>query len=92
MTAVLLHEPATLADVTVDGAPLRLPEGMMLATALLANGVTRLRASPRGGNPRGAFCFMGACQECAVVIDGVVRQACLTPVRPGMAIELGSVP
>ncbi len=36
---------------------------------------------------RGAFCHMGVCQECALHVDGVLRQACLTPVRPGMAVE-----
>jgi sarcosine oxidase subunit alpha len=47
----------------------------------------RLRDSPRTGEPRGAFCFMGACQECLVHVDGMPRQACMTPVRHGMVIE-----
>jgi D-hydroxyproline dehydrogenase subunit gamma len=61
----------------------------MLATALACEDVLALRRSPRTGAPRGAFCFMGACQECAVTVDGAVRQACLTPVRAGMTVELG---
>ncbi len=79
---------ARLVEVTVDGATMRLPEGVMLATALLAAGVRALRRSPRAGAPRGAFCLMGACQECAIIIDGALRQACFTPVSAGMTVEL----
>ncbi len=32
---------------------------------------------------------MGACQECVLLVDGVLRQACLTPVTAGMRIERG---
>lgn len=92
MTPVMLHAPDAAVDVTVDGAPMRLPEGMMLATALMVHGVTRLRSSPSGGEPRGAFCFMGACQECAIFVDGALRQACLTPVRAAMVVELRGAP
>lgn len=72
---------------TVDGATLSAPEGEMLAVALAASGLWRLRQSPHRGEPRGAFCFMGVCQECAILIDGVIRQACLTPVRAGLRVE-----
>ena len=46
-----------------------------------------VRRSPRTGSPRGAFCMMGVCQECLVRIDGMLRQACLTPVEDGMRVE-----
>ncbi len=75
-------------DVTVDGASMRLPEGAMLASALMVAGLRKLRESPRDRAPRGAFCFTGACQECTILIDGTLRQACMTPVSAGMAIEL----
>lgn len=73
--------------VTVDGAPMALPAGANLAAALLAAGVTVFRATPVSGAPRGPFCMMGACFDCLVEIDGVTRQACLTEVRPGLAIR-----
>jgi sarcosine oxidase subunit alpha len=88
MTAVMLRPPDRLVDVTVDGAAMRLPEGMMLAAALACAGVLLLRRSPRENAPRGAFCFMGACQECAIRVDGALRQACMIPVSPGMAVKL----
>jgi D-hydroxyproline dehydrogenase subunit gamma len=92
MTAMRLHAGGRLVDVTVNGVAMRLPEGEPLATALACEGIGLLRRSPRQGSPRGAFCFMGACQECAIIVDGALRQACLTPVRPGMAVELRGAP
>jgi sarcosine oxidase subunit alpha len=81
-----------LVQIRVDGIAVEAPEGEPLATALAAAGLLRLRASPRAGTPRGAFCFMGVCQECAIHVDGALAQACLTPVREGMAVELRGVP
>jgi len=76
----------------VDGAPVRALAGENLATALGLVGMLRLRKSPRAGAPRGAFCFMGVCQECAIFVDGALRQACMTPVAEGMVVELRGVP
>lgn len=71
-----------------DGRVLEASEGAMLAAVLAAHGIVELRASPREGTPRGAFCYMGVCQECLVRVDGILAQACLTPVREGMQVEL----
>lgn len=76
--------------ITVDGRPLACRAGETVATALLAAGFCKLRTSPRTGAPRGAFCMMGVCQECAIRIDDRVQQACLVQVRPGLRVELGS--
>lgn len=92
MTAVALHQPLRLVTVSVDGESLLLTENMMLATALSIAGIVLLRRSPKAEGPRGAFCLMGACQECAIHVDGVIRQACMTPVRAGMDVELRGVP
>ena len=85
------ERPAEISFV-VDGRPVRAPEGEPLATALAAAGLLRLRRSPRAGAPRGAFCFMGLCQECAIRVDGALAQACMVPVRDGMVVELRGVP
>lgn len=77
---------------TVDGHAVSAFVGEPLATALATLGHLNLRVSPRDGTPRGAFCFMGVCQECVVHVDGVLRQACLTPVTAGMTVELRGVP
>ncbi len=75
-------------DITVDGKEITAVPGEMLAASLLAAGITHLRDSPRDGKPRGALCFMGACQECLVEADGQRVQSCQTPVRAGMQVRL----
>jgi D-hydroxyproline dehydrogenase subunit gamma len=76
----------------VDGTPIRVLAGENLATALGLAGMLRLRQSPRAGATRGAFCFMGVCQECAIFVDGTLRQACMTPVAEGMVVALRGAP
>lgn len=78
--------------IRVDGRAVEAVEGEMLAAALMAAGIWRLRASPRDGAPRGAFCLMGVCQECAIHVDGRLTQACMTPVSAGLEVELRGVP
>jgi predicted molibdopterin-dependent oxidoreductase YjgC len=75
-------------SISIDGRTLAAHEGESLATALLAAGVAHLRDSLRANTPRGAFCFMGVCQECLVRVDGRIAQACLVSVRDGMAVSL----
>ena len=93
MTARRKTGPARpMVTITVDGAPLQVPSGEPLATALLCAGHLRLRHSPNGGGARGAFCFMGVCQECAVHVDGRLTQSCQTAARAGMIVRLGGAP
>ena len=70
-----------------NGFEIRCRAGETIATALLCAGRLELRRSPRAGGPRGVFCMMGVCQECLIRVDGVVRQACLTPAENGMRTE-----
>jgi len=72
----------------VDGVATSAHRGETLAAALLAAGLARLRHSPRDVSPRGAYCFMGVCQECVVRVDGVLRQSCQVPVDDGLVVEL----
>jgi len=73
--------------VLVDGAWIDLPEGANLAAALLAVGIGVFRRTPVSGAPRGPFCMMGACFDCLVEIDGVLRQACMLEVREGLCLS-----
>jgi predicted molibdopterin-dependent oxidoreductase YjgC len=79
-------EDGPRVEVSFDGTMLSLPEGANLAASLLAAGVVTFRTTPVSGTPRGPFCMMGACFECLVQIDGVMRQACLIEVAAGMQI------
>ena len=73
-------------QVTFDGTSLDLPEGANLAASLLAAGVDVFRHTPVSGAPRGPFCMMGACFDCLVEIDGMMRQACMIEVTQGLQV------
>lgn len=71
---------------TFDGTTYEGIEGEPVAAALLAHGVRTLRSSP-SGRPRAAYCFIGHCFECRVIIDGTRQaRACLEPVRAGLDV------
>ena len=77
-----------VVTIDVDGRRIAALSGQSVAAALLAAGIRQLRQSPNARAPRGAFCFMGVCQECAIMIDGRLRQACMVRVREGLSVEL----
>jgi sarcosine oxidase subunit alpha len=76
------------AAMLVDGEPMVAPFGISVAAARLSSGPVVLRHSPTDDAPRGAFCFMGVCRECTVMIDGRAERACMTTVRDGLSISL----
>jgi len=75
-------------DVQIDGRALRVPPGTLVAAALeLDREGAGTRRAPRGQH-RQAFCGMGVCGECRVVIDGRAhRLGCQVPCAPGMEIR-----
>ena len=76
--------------VSVDGRPVSAYAGETVAAVLLAEGIRVFRHTAKRGEPRGIFCGMGICYECLVTVDGVPNvRACVTAVRPGMAIQVG---
>lgn len=84
--ARIIRQP--MVALTFEGTTLHAPRGQTLATALALAGHLSLRHS-LDGQPRGMFCCMGLCQECKVVIDGTVTEACMIEVGEGLAV--GSV-
>lgn len=83
-----LGDVGTTLSFTVDGRPIRARSGDTVAAAMLAAGIDHCRTTPVSGAPRAPYCLMGVCFDCLVTIDGVgSRQACLVPVREGMAVE-----
>ncbi len=73
--------------ILVDGERIPCFAGETVAVALLAHGRRQLRRSPGAGGPRGAFCLMGACQECTIHIGGRPEPACMVEVREGLVVE-----
>ena len=75
-------------NVTINGQPVQVPEGETVAAAVLVHGLSYTRTTPVSGAPRTAFCLMGVCFECLMVIDGKANQrACMQLVKEGMRIE-----
>ena len=76
-------------SIAVEGRPLDVLEGEILATALWANGFLSLGHNPSNGAHRGMYCGIGHCYECRVTVDGVEDvRSCLIPVRDGMQVSL----
>ncbi len=86
--ARLLDQDRPRLALTVDGLAVEAREGDTLLTAILADGLGHVRTSEFGDGPRAGFCWMGACQDCWVVVEGrgVVR-ACTTLAEPGMRVS-----
>ena len=59
-------------------------EGETLAAALLQSGVYTLTDTTEDATARGAFCWMGWCQECRVRHEGRLVEACRLIVRDGL--------
>lgn len=82
------HDKEVLLRLIVAGQEVLCRSGQTVASALIMNGTYHLRDSPNARAPRGPFCMMGACQECAILIDSVIRRACQIQAVDGMHVEL----
>jgi len=73
--------------VMVNAKPLEVPEGTVVAAAVVRAGVTKFRSSV-SGQARGPLCGMGICMECRVTVDGQPhRRSCQTLCSEGMEIR-----
>ncbi len=79
--------PRTEASFAFDGEAMTGYEGEAVSSALFANGVKRFSEHRKGGAPQGIFCANGQCSQCNVLVDGVVRKACVTALRAGMDVR-----
>lgn len=77
-----------LVTIMVDGKEMQAKEGEMILAALIANGKIINRYTARRNEPRGLFCGIGQCTDCAMVVNGKPNvRTCVTPVKEGMVIE-----
>lgn len=73
--------------VKVNDVAVLMPEGSMVAAAVLKSGVATFRRSVTG-EARGPLCGMGICFECRVTIDGVAHvRSCQTVCENGMDVR-----
>lgn len=78
--------------VSVNGHALDVPAGQTVWSALALSGQVVTRKAALSGDDRSAYCAMGVCFECLVVIDGLPnQQACLRRVADGMEIASQSI-
>jgi len=69
-----------------QGEPIVFSEGESIAVALARSGQRDLGGARGEGDGARYFCGIGACQNCLVLIDGTVVEACLTPARDGLDV------
>jgi predicted molibdopterin-dependent oxidoreductase YjgC len=87
MLTRLVDQDRAEITFTVDGAPVAGRQGDTLLTAMLAAGLGQVRTSEFGDGGRAGFCWMGACQDCWVMVEGEgVRRACTTLAQPAMRV------
>ena len=73
--------------LVVDGTPVTMPAGSMVAAAVMKSGKQGFRRSVTG-EPRGPMCGMGICFECRVTIDGEAHsRSCQTVCKNGMDVR-----
>ena len=84
-----MNASPTHIAIELDGTRHTVPAGLTVVAALslLADGTTRRSVH---GAPRAAFCGMGICQECRVLVNGQRRLACQTLCAPGMVVQTGT--
>ncbi|OAR23372.1 proline dehydrogenase [Streptomyces sp. ERV7] len=85
--ALVRATPGPAFALTFDGRTLTALPGQSIAAALWAAGILSWRTTRAGGEPRGAFCGIGACYDCLATVNGRPNQrACLVAARPGDVI------
>lgn len=83
-----VEQPAEMVQIIVDGTPIPAKKGEPILAALLASGIRINRYTIKKHEPRGLFCGIGQCTDCAMVVDGVPNvRTCITPVRDGMIVQ-----
>ena len=75
-------------EILVDGKKIKAKDGEQILAALLSNGIIINRYTVKKKEPRGLFCGIGQCTDCAMVVNGKPNvRTCVTPVKEGMVIE-----
>jgi hypothetical protein len=81
-------EPGPAFEFTFEGKTLSGFDGESVASALMRAGIRSQRSTLKRSAPRGYYCGMGLCWECAVDVEGegVVR-SCSFMLRPGLRVK-----
>jgi predicted molibdopterin-dependent oxidoreductase YjgC len=81
-------DDANRVEITVDGKRIMAKEGEPILASLLAENIIINRYTVKRKEPRGLFCGIGQCTDCAMIVDGKPNvRTCITPVKGGMVIK-----
>ncbi|MFZ5969121.1 MAG: (2Fe-2S)-binding protein [Bacillota bacterium] len=81
-------KPGKTVEIIVDGKKMEAMEGEKILAVLLANGIIVNRYTVKRKEPRGLFCGIGQCTDCAMIVNGKPNvRTCVTSVKEGMVIE-----
>lgn len=77
-----------MVEIIVDGRKIPAKEGEPILAALLAQDIIVNRYTVKRKEPRGLFCGIGQCTDCAMIVDGRSNvRTCIVPVADGMVVE-----
>ena len=83
-----IKEETEEVTIFLDGKPIQVEKGQMIAAALLDKGIRVNRYTRKDHKARGIFCGIGQCTDCVMVVNGQRNvKTCITPVEEGMIIE-----
>jgi len=77
----------TKVTFTWNGKKLEGFEGEPISSALIANDVHVFGHHAKDASPQGIFCANGQCAQCLVMVDGLPKKSCMTPLEEGMVVE-----
>lgn len=78
---------AGAVTIYVDGRPVTARSDDTIASALTAAGWVRFRRTEARREPRGIFCAIGRCTDCAMTVNGLPNvRTCVTLVEDNMQI------
>ncbi len=84
----LNYEEKKKIHIFVDDLEIEAIEGEPILSALLANGILVNRFTVKRHEPRGLFCGIGQCTDCAMIVDGKMNvRTCVTPAKDGMVVK-----
>lgn len=84
----LPNNDAEMLQVFLNGQSVQVQKGTTVAAMTLTQGLRHTRTTPVSQSKRAAFCMMGVCYDCLMVIDGKANQrACSTYVKKGMRVD-----
>ncbi len=75
-------------NIIVDGQEIEAKKGEMIIAALFSSGKRINRYTVKRKEPRGMFCGIGQCTDCAMIVNGKPNvRTCVTPVEEGMVVK-----